>query len=134
MNKLATAAERRQFGRRWTQVHGWIYVEGRPRLSCTVQNFSDTGALLELSAPGKLPKHFILDIEAIKFRMGCEVMREQPGVLAVQFKAAEEIAKSLAAAKIQVSTYEKLLAMATAEHDMVENAEVVRDRARVDGA
>ena len=130
MKKLATAAERRQFGRRWTQVHGWICVEGRPRQSCTVQNFSETGALLEPTTPGKLPKHFILDIDAIKVRMGCEVMREVGAGLGVKFKPVDDVAKSLAAEKITISTYEKLLALANAEHAMAENAETVRQVAR----
>ena len=125
MNKLATAQDRRQFGRRYTQVHGWICVEGRPRMSCTVQNFSETGALLELSAPGKLPQHFILDIEAIKFRMGCEVMRITPAGFGVKFKTIDEITAALAAEKVPVSTYEKLLALAEAEHTLAENAEIM---------
>jgi hypothetical protein len=127
MNKLATAPERRQFGRRYSQVHGWICVEGRPRQSCTVQNFSETGALLEISPSVKLPRHFILDIDAIKFRMGCEVTREMSGARGVKFMPAEEVAAAIAAEKVEVSTYEKLLALAEAEHDMAENTEVMRN-------
>ena len=137
MNKLSAssdrrqATDRRQFGRRWTQVHGWICIDGRPRMSCAVQNFSETGALLQPSTPGKLPRHFVLDIDAIKFRMGCEVMREVGGAIGIRFVPVEEVSKLLAASQTTASTYEKLLALANAEHDMAENAEVMRLRARV---
>ena len=133
MNKLATAPERRQFGRRWTQVHGWVCIEGRPRQSCVVQNFSETGALLELSASGNLPKHFILAIDAIKFKVGCEVQRELPGMLGVSFKPLEQMAELIAADNAPVSTYERLLALATAEHDMAENAEIIKKVNRIVG-
>ena len=131
MNKVATTQERRQFGRRFSQYHGWICVEGRPRQSCTVQNFSETGALLEIAGPAKLPSHFILDIDAIKFKTGCEVTREVTGALGVKFMKVDEMVAAVAAAKVQVSTYEKLLALAEAEHDMAANTEVIRNVQRL---
>ena len=130
MNKLATTPDRRQFGRRWTQLHGFVCVEGRPRMPCTVQNFSETGALLEIGGIPNMPKRFILAIDTIKFRMGCEIMRELPGRIGVKFMAVEDMAKANAAEPAPLSTYEKLLALANAEHEMAESAETMRSHAR----
>ena len=133
MNKLPSSpdrrqapSDRRQFGRRWTKMHGWVCVDGRPRIPCVVQNFSETGALLELVSGDPLPKQFVLAIDATKFRTGCEVMRELPGMIGVKFKPMDELSRSVPEVSVPISTYEKLLAMATAEHAMAENAELMR--------
>jgi hypothetical protein len=137
MNKLQKpserrqASDRRQFGRRWTQAHGWICIEGRPKLSCVVQNFSETGALLEVVTPNRLPKHFILAIDTIDFRMGCEVMRELPGALGVKFCPISEMAEAISASsKAELSTYERLLALANTEHEAQEEAEAMHKQAK----
>lgn len=36
MSRLGTPAGERQLARRKTNLHGWISVPGRPRLSCMV--------------------------------------------------------------------------------------------------
>ena len=127
MIKLQKPSDRRQFGRRWTQAHGWICVEGRPKLSCVVQNFSETGALLEVATPTKMPRQFILAIDTIKFRMGCEIMRELPGAIGVKFKPVTELVDTVVVEKPVLSTYEQLLALANADHDQQESAEYMRN-------
>ncbi len=78
-------AERRQFGRRWSCVHGWVKINGRPRQPCIVRNFSEGGALLEMPWPCELPDYFRLSIDAIEFDIGCERRHERPGAVGVQF-------------------------------------------------
>ena len=68
MSSIPTGAERRQFGRRKTNLHGWIGVQGRPKLSCTVLDLSVGGALLQapdqLDAPGDDPVSFAANMNA----------------------------------------------------------------------
>ena len=116
MIKQASAAERRQFGRRWSQVQGWICIEGRPKLPCAVQNLSDGGAQLCVNGGGKIPGHFVLTVEALKLRIGCVKVRDRDGVLGVSFVTDEELANAQALALSPPSTYELLLAEASAEH------------------
>ena len=86
MNRnIPRPAERREFGRRWSDVHGWIVVEGRPKLSCQVRNFSKCGALLMVRGSHSLPLAFVLEIEAIDFRIGCQVRHSHEASIGVRF-------------------------------------------------
>ena len=81
--------EQRQFGRRQTQLHGWITVPGRPRLACVVQNLSVNGALLAFDqSPVGLPYTFKLTIEASRFETHCEIKHQNATRVGVQFMAA----------------------------------------------
>lgn len=95
--RLQHGPERRQFGRRETTLHGWIAVEGRPRIACVVKNVSEGGALLELPVPRGLPFHFNLVIDCKGFQALCEVRHQSETRMGVQFvrfdKVAEPIAK-----------------------------------------
>jgi hypothetical protein len=66
-------AEKRQFGRRKTYLHGWVKIPGRPLAACTIHNMSDGGALLEFMRAEPLPFSFILTIEGTNQTYGCEV-------------------------------------------------------------
>jgi hypothetical protein len=79
--------ERRQFGRRTVTMHGWILVEGRPRIACTVRNISVEGALLELTAPAWLPYYFRLVIDVSNFETECELRHQSPSSIGVRFVA-----------------------------------------------
>jgi hypothetical protein len=87
---MARGAERRQFGRRWSNVHGWVRVEGRPKMPCIVRNFSEGGALLELPWPCELPEFFRLSIDAIDFDIGCERRHAKPNAVGVRFVSEAE--------------------------------------------
>ena len=63
--------DRRQFGRRETNVLGWIKIDGRPLVSCVVRNLSPKGAFLELAPPAWLPYRFQLLIEQSEY--ACEI-------------------------------------------------------------
>lgn len=80
-------ADRRQFGRRQDNAHGWIVVEGRPRVPCVVRDISDAGARIEVERPSWLPFHFKLVVESLRLVAECEVRHQQQtsvGVLFVQ--------------------------------------------------
>jgi hypothetical protein len=89
MSKLE-GREQRQFGRRQTCLHGWISVQGRPRLPCIVRNISLGGALLELDRPSWLPFNFQLTIESTRYVTMCEVRHHSPRHVGVRFMTAVE--------------------------------------------
>lgn len=79
------AQERRQFGRRTVAIHGWVVVDGRPRIPCTVRNISIEGALLEFDTPSWLPYYFRLVIEVSQFETECELRHQAPNSVGVRF-------------------------------------------------
>jgi hypothetical protein len=92
MTKIANPAERRQFGRRQTNLHAWIEVQGRPRLPCVVKDISVGGALVALEKPHWLPYNFKLCIDSTRFVSWCEVRHQAPGSLGLRFLSAAEAA------------------------------------------
>lgn len=85
MSKPAQPSDRRQFGRRQTNLHAWISVPGRPRLPCLVKDISVGGALLEFDKPSWLPFTFQLTIEATRFTTWCEIRHQGPSQVGVRF-------------------------------------------------
>lgn len=83
----AQPMERRQFGRRRTQMHGWIRVPGRPALPCVVHDISEGGARLEMSDTNGLPFRFRLQIDADGFETDCEIKHQTPTSIGVGFVA-----------------------------------------------
>jgi hypothetical protein len=81
--------ERRQFGRRQTNVHGWIVLDGKRRLPCIVRNVSEGGALLELDVPKSLPFWFNLVVECKGFEARCEIRHSNETSLGVRFVRVE---------------------------------------------
>lgn len=77
--------DKREFGRRWSRVHGWICVEGRPRVACTVRNYSDGGAFLLFDPGYNPPDLFRLVVEAADLTIGCEVRHRHDGSAGVRF-------------------------------------------------
>lgn len=86
--------ERRQFGRRKVAIHGWVIVEGRPRVPCVVRNISIEGALLEFDTPSWLPYYFKLIIEVSQFETECELRHQAPRSVGVRFVQRRENAVS----------------------------------------
>lgn len=88
MNNLANGGDKRQFGRRTSQLHAWIHVPGRPRLACLVSNVSVKGAELTFeTAQTGLPYFFTLSIEASKFETACEMRHQRGTAIGVEFVA-----------------------------------------------
>jgi hypothetical protein len=81
--------DRRQFGRRSVCLHGWICVEGRPRIPCLVSDLSIVGARLDLDVPAWLPFRFRLVIDASRFAADCEIRHQRSGHLGVAFVTRE---------------------------------------------
>ena len=93
MRAVQPMTERRQFGRRKTLLHGWVVVEGRPKMACLVRNVSEGGALLECDVPKGLPFRFSLVIDCKGFQAWCEVRHQTDqwmGVRFVRFDKVEE--------------------------------------------
>ena len=84
-------AERRQFGRRQTCLHGWVVVEGRQRLPCLVRNVSEGGALLECSAPKLMPYRFSLVIDCKGFQAWCEIRHQADQWIGVRFVRVDKV-------------------------------------------
>jgi hypothetical protein len=78
--------ERRQFGRRTTAIHGWLVIEGRPKIPCLVRNVSEGGALLECEVPAWLPFRFHLLIDCKGFSAWCEVRHSKESWIGVRFE------------------------------------------------
>ncbi len=89
-------ADRRQFGRRNTRLHGWVVVEGRPRMACLVRNVSDGGALLEFPAPKSMPFRFTLVIDCKGFEALCETRHHKDHWMGVRFVRFEKIIEPIA--------------------------------------
>jgi len=87
MNSFAHPAERRQFGRRRTYVHGHINARGRPSVPCVMRDVSEGGALLEVSHPQWLPSRFRLIVEADGFEADCEIVHRGDDSVGVRFTA-----------------------------------------------
>ena len=93
MNNAQGSSDRRQFGRRWSRVHGWICIDGRPRMACHVRNFSEGGALLMVEQPLALPYTFLLEVEAIDFKIGCELRHRSENNIRVRFTSADLVSE-----------------------------------------
>jgi hypothetical protein len=88
MSSFANGAEKRQFGRRQTNLHAWITVPGRPRIPCIVHDLSVGGARLGFEhEPAGLPFQFKLTIEATNFVTACEIRHQRATSVGVQFVA-----------------------------------------------
>lgn len=81
------SVDRRNFGRRQTVWHAWIYVSGRPRMACLVRNISAGGALLECDVPVWMGHELRLVIEPYDIDVACDVRHKGLHGLGVQFQA-----------------------------------------------
>lgn len=90
-SKFKSVQDRRQFGRRWSKVHAWIHVDGRPRIACVVRNFSEGGALLYCRDAGNLPLTFRLNIDVIDFEIGCRTRHRSDDSVGVCFMSSDMV-------------------------------------------
>ncbi len=88
--------ERREFGRRKTCLHGWLAVEGRPKIACLVRNVSEGGALLECEVPKVLPFRFNLIVDCKGFQASCEARHKTETWVGVRFVRVDKIEEPIA--------------------------------------
>ena len=82
---MSQKQERRQFGRRQTNIFGWVIVPGRSPLCCRVTNISPRGAHLEMEKPLWLPYQFKLVFANDQSEQLCEIKHLYAGGLGVMF-------------------------------------------------
>jgi hypothetical protein len=58
---------------------------GGGAIDCTVRNFSDTGAALDVSSPVGIPEHFTLSIKADGAHLSCTVVWRKERRIGVRF-------------------------------------------------
>lgn len=95
MQRSTFPPERRGFGRRESRIHAIARLPGRGAEPCTVQNFSDSGALLAFAADVEPPARFRLTIEAKGIDVMCEVRRRDGACVGVSFAGEEEVGLQL---------------------------------------
>ena len=88
--------ERRQFGRRSTCLHGWLAIDGRPKIACLVRNVSDDGALLECDVPKIMPFRFSLIIECKGFQASCEARHQTEKWIGIRFVRFDRVEQPIA--------------------------------------
>lgn len=93
--------ERRQFGRRQDNAHGWLVVEGRPRIPCVVRDISLNGARIEAEAANWLPFRFRLVVESRGINVLCEIRHQQPNSVGVMFVHQEAMAEAVGMATVE---------------------------------
>ncbi len=86
MKPRYSGPERRRFGRRKTNIRGWVHVRGRGRLPCTVRNLSREGAYLEIERPDLLPNYFELTIEIENIWAACDIRHSSARGAGVYFR------------------------------------------------
>lgn len=77
--------ERRSFGRRATQLQGWIRVPGRPVQACRIENMTVDGALIRCPNAEALPFSFELVIDSAGFRSTCSARHRTADTIGVAF-------------------------------------------------
>jgi hypothetical protein len=87
MLKRTDYAEKRQFGRRQTNIRAWIKVTGRPSIPCTVRDISQGGALLECDEEVWLPYSFRVMAEHGVIDSVCEIRHQNGRKFGVEFVA-----------------------------------------------
>ena len=76
--------ERRDKARRRVLKAGTIEFGGGA-IDCTIRNFSDTGAALDVTSPVGIPEHFTLFIPADGKHLSCTVVWRKEKRIGVKF-------------------------------------------------
>jgi hypothetical protein len=76
--------ERRNKARHRVLKAGTIEFGGGA-IDCTVRNFSDTGAALDVTSPLGIPEHFTLNIKAEGVHLPCTVVWRKEKRIGVRF-------------------------------------------------
>lgn len=107
---MTTRQERRVFGRRQTNILGWIKIDGRPKLRCSVRNVTPVGAFLELTPPSWLPFKFVLELESDGTVLGCEIRHTRSTGIGVQFVPSETVLEYAVTSRVHRNEEEEWLA------------------------
>ena len=86
MNRPPQGAERRAFGRRQTNDHAFVRIQGRPPVRCTIKNISEGGALLDFGSEVWLPYNFQLTWEVGNREEACEIKHRNGQFVGVFFQ------------------------------------------------
>ncbi len=78
-------SEKRQFGRRMTNIKAWVRIPGRPSVPCVLRNISQGGAMVEFDGDVWLPFSFRLTSEDRLIDCMCEVRHNYPRRVGVEF-------------------------------------------------
>ena len=76
--------ERRDKSRHRVLKAGTIEFGGGA-IDCTVRNFSDTGAALDVTSPLGIPEHFTLVVQADAVHLACTVVWRKEKRIGVRF-------------------------------------------------
>ena len=98
MSERMEISERRVFGRRHSCIHATLFVPGRPPSPCIVRNFSNSGALLELTELVEPPFQVKLRLSTLGSDIDCEVRHARGLRLGVSFVGAgvaDELSRAL---------------------------------------
>jgi len=78
--------EHRTAPRRRLLKSGRISFGGGAAIDCTIRNFSETGAALEVSSPVGIPERFTLVVEADHGHLPCRVIWRKEKRIGVHFE------------------------------------------------
>jgi len=79
--------EHRTAPRRRLLKGGKISFGGGAVFDCTIRNFSETGAALEVGSPVGIPEHFTLVVDADHRHLPCRVIWRKETRIGVHFEA-----------------------------------------------
>lgn len=102
MLKRTNFAEKRQFGRRPSNMHAWIRVGGRPPQPCKLSNISAGGALVTLIGDTWAPYAFRLTSEDKSIDKVCEIRHQSGPRIGVEFVAPGHMFEGIRAAAASV--------------------------------
>jgi len=88
--------ERRSIKRTQLARHAKIWAGPPTILDCVVHDLTNCGAGLEVPASVRLPPHFTLYFESVRFGRTCEVKWRSPGRIGVAFTSTPTIKSELA--------------------------------------
>ena len=82
---FACASDRRQFGRRKTNLHATVRAPGRSSTPCMIRDLSPGGAQIEVAFPGWLPSRFRLTIDSTDFDVECTIVYRTTNYAGLRF-------------------------------------------------
>jgi hypothetical protein len=83
------ALDRRGYPRFDAWKHGMVEVKSKTRISCLIENVSESGALLRFASAIALPKRFRLIVPEDDLVLTCELVRLDGNAIGVRFVAGD---------------------------------------------
>lgn len=85
MTDKRNGREKRQSSRREIRISALILTPQGQRYPCEIGDVSETGALILLETPHKLPNQFMLEIGGNAVRRRCNLTRQEGATAGVRF-------------------------------------------------